>query len=373
MYAKSLGTVCILILCAILTAGLWPFRAPKNDVEWLSGESGLRFGRHGIVASANAFRAASGNGACSLEIWLEPARTNRSGTILAFDSSADPKFAFALRQFGDALAIQRARVDTQGTMTRPWLKADRVFVEGKRVALTITSSQEQTAIYVNGKRVKVSSRFGLVNGDLTGQLVLGNSTIRDNWSGQIFGLAVYDFELMPSQVAAHFERWTHQQQMFGVKGEKGPSALYLFDEGKGNAVHDHAGSANDLVIPARYFVLHPAFLHSVWDQFRSRWDGWMSWSYWSDVAVNVVGFVPMGFFFLAYFSRVRPVRWPSVLVALVGLSTSLLIEISQHFLPTRDSSMTDVITNTLGTLAGMAFYRPFLIAKLSNRLISWLR
>ena len=66
-------------------------------------------------------------------------------------SSADPKFAFALRQFGDALAIQRARVDTQGTMTRPWLKADRVFVEGKRVALTITSSQEQTAIYVNGK------------------------------------------------------------------------------------------------------------------------------------------------------------------------------------------------------------------------------
>jgi hypothetical protein len=371
VYARTLGALCVCILCVILTAGLWPFCAPKNDVEWLTRENGLRFGRHGIAASASAFRATSGDGACSLEIGLEPGRLDHSGTILAFDSSPDPKFAFALRQFGESLAIQRVSVDAQGTMVRPWLKMDRVFEKGKRVVLTITGGEEKTSVYVNGTPAKVSSEFGLVNGDLTGQLVLGNSTIKDSWPGQITGLAVYDFELTPSQVETHFKRWTQGQGPV-INEEKTPVALYLFDERKGSVVHDRMGSAHDLVIPARYFVLHPAFLHPAWDQFRSRWDGWMSWSYWSDVCLNVAGFVPLGFFFTAYFSLVRPIPRPRVMVVVLGLTISLAIETLQHLLPTRDSSMTDVITNTLGTMAGAAFYRPVLILKLLTRPISWL-
>jgi hypothetical protein len=370
LYARILGPLCVCVVCVILTAGLWPFRAPKNNVEWLQGENGLRFGRHGIVASANGFRAATERGACSLEIWLEPGRPgqmNGSGTILAFDSSPDAKFAFALRQFDDGLAIQRGAVDAQGTMVRPWLKIDRVFEEGKRVVLTVTGGERETAgsgttglvttVYVNGARVKVSPEFGLVSGDLTGRLVLGNSPIKDSWTGQIAGLAVYDFELTPGQVAAHFERWIHQQKS-AADGERAPVALYLFDEGKGDVVHDRMGSGHDLAIAARYFALHPAFLHPAWDQFGSRWDGGLSWSYWSDVLVNIAGFVPLGFIFAAYFSRVHTVSRPRILVVVLGLTISLLIEILQHFLPTRDSSMADVITNTLGTVAGAALYRP---------------
>jgi hypothetical protein len=386
LYARALGPLCVCILCVLLCAGLWPFRAPKNNVEWLQGENGLRFGRHGIVASANGFGAASGRGACSLEIWLEPGRMDGSGTILSFDSSPYPSYAFALRQFDDGLAIQRGTVDAQGTIVRGWLKIDHVFEEGKRVVLTVTGGQEKTAgfitpggvtpgsitsVYVNGARVKVSPEFGLVSGDWTGRLILGNSPINDSWMGQIGGLAVYDFELTPAQVAAHFERWT-QQQAPAASGEKAPLAWYRFDEGKGGVVHDRTGSGHDLTIAARYFALHPAFLHPVWDQFRSRWDGGMSWSYWSDVLVNVAGFVPLGFFFTAYFSRAHTVSRPRILVVVLGLAISLLIEIWQHFLPTRDSSMADVITNTLGTVAGAALYRPVLrrTAGPSLRLIS---
>ncbi len=373
LYARILGPLCFCILCVLLSVGLWPFRAPKNNAGWLKEENGLRFGRYGIVTSATPFRSASKDGACSLEIWLKPGSMtgSGSGTILAFDSYSDPKFAFALRQFDDGLAIQRGTLDAQGTMVRPWLKMDHVFEEGKRVVLTVTGSQDETTgnvttVYVNGARVKVSPEFGLVSGDLTGRLVLGNSPIKDSWTGQIAGLAVYDFELTPAQVAAHFERWTHQQSP-AANGEKSPLALYLFDEGKGNVVHDRMGSGHDLTIADRYFALHPVFLHPVLDQFRSRWDGGRSWSYWSDVLLNVAGFVPLGFVFMAYFSWVHPVSRPWVLVVILGLTTSLASEIWQHFLPTRDSSMADVITNTIGTVAGVALYRMVPMAKLWKR------
>jgi hypothetical protein len=361
VYARTLGTLCVCILGVILTAGLWPFRPPLNNVEWLPSENGLRFGDHGIVASANPFHAESADGACSLEIWLEPGRMDHSGTILSFDSSPDPNFAFALRQFGDSLAIQRARVDTQGRMVRPWLKTDHVFEKGKRVVLTIVGERQRTAVYVNGTLAKVSSGFGLVNGDLTGRLVLGNSTVKDGWPGQIMGLAAYEFALTPSQVAAHVDSWTRDQSPTFTE-EKLPVALYRFDERTGRVAHDQM-SGHDLMIPARYFVLHKAFLHPAWAQFRSRWDGWMTWSYWSDACLNVAGFIPLGFVFTAYFALVRPLPRPRTVAILLGLSISLGIEILQYFLPTRDSSMTDVITNTLGTVVGVALYRPRWLAK----------
>jgi VanZ like family/Concanavalin A-like lectin/glucanases superfamily len=366
IYVRALGVLCVCILCVIFSAGLWPFRAPRNNVRWLNKENGLQFGRHGIVASIKPFRVDSRYDGCSLEIWLEPDRLDASGTILSFDDSKDPKSAFALRQFGHSLAIQRASIDGRGRMFRAWLSTDGAFQKSDRVLLTITGSQKQTIVYVNGVPAKISSEFGLVNGDLTGRLVLGNSTIKDSWSGRIMGMAIYDFELTPSQIEKHFERWT-QQQVPLVHEAKGPVAVYLFDEHDGNVVHDRTGSAPDLLIPARYFVLHPTFLEPAWDQFLGRWEGWMSWSYWSDVCLNVAGFMPLGFFFTAYFSVVRPIPRPRAKVVVLGLTISLVIETSQYFLPTRDSSMADVTTNTLGTVVGVALYRPLLIRELLTR------
>jgi hypothetical protein len=353
-----LGALCLGMACVLLSAGLWPFRAPKNNVEWITEENGLRFGRHGIVTSANGFRAPSKQGACSLEILLEPGRIDGSGTIVAFDSSHDPKFAFGLRQFDDGLAVQRGAVDAQGKRVRPWLKVDHVLEEGKRVVVTVTGGPERTTVYVNGERAKVSPEFGLVSGDLTGRLVLGNSPIKDSWMGEIGGLAIYDFELTPSEVTEHMGRW-RQGQAPTASGEKAPLALYRFDEKQGKVAHDGMESGHDLQIADRYFALHAAFLHPVWDVFGSRWDGGLSWSYWSDVLLNVAGFVPFGFICTAYFSRVRGVARPWLLVVALGLGlgVSLLIEIWQHYLPTRDSSMADVMTNTLGTVIGAALYR----------------
>src|ERR1700691_288659 len=57
---KILGVLCILVLCGILVAGLWPFHAPINDVTWLQNADGVDFGSHGTLVSIKAFRLSYG-------------------------------------------------------------------------------------------------------------------------------------------------------------------------------------------------------------------------------------------------------------------------------------------------------------------------
>jgi glycopeptide antibiotics resistance protein len=76
----------------------------------------------------------------------------------------------------------------------------------------------------------------------------------------------------------------------------------------------------------------------------------------TDIVANVIGFIPLGFTLCGYLSS----RWGRgagivATVLLCGL-LSLSIETFQWFLPTRDSDMTDVITNTMGAVGGALLY-----------------
>jgi VanZ family protein len=184
---------------------------------------------------------------------------------------------------------------------------------------------------------------------LTGQLIVGNHPLTDDgWRGQIKGLAIYNRELTAAEVLQHYEAWTMNQQA-EIKND-GPVVLYLFNEGMGELVHDQMNSGTDLHIAQRYFVLNSPFLETPWDEFQP------SWSYCKNVLINIGGFVPLGFFFYAYFSWVRRLDRPVLATILLGGVVSLTIEVLQAFLPTRDSGMTDIITNTLGTSIGAVLY-----------------
>ena len=122
--------------------------------------------------------------------------------------------------------------------------------------------------------------------------------------------------------------------------------LYLFNEGNGKVVHNQVDAATDLLIPERFFVLHQPFLELPWEEFRS------DLHYWNNVGINIVGFIPLGFFFFAYFSWVRKSQRAVGNTIALGFVISLTIEVLQAFLPTRDSGVTDLITNTFGTALG---------------------
>lgn len=347
-----LRAICVFVLLGILVAGLWPFHAPRNAVRWLSRGNGLLLGKYGSLVSAGPFKANSlqADGPCSLEVWLEPRRVESSGTILAFYSLESRVVPFALRQSLGDLELQHPRQD-QLHAKRVKIYADDVLGQEKPVLVTISSSQAGTSVYADGAFAKTFAKFRISSRDLTGQFIVGNSPVTtDNWSGIVRGLAVYDRDLTADQVSQHFASWTNQGHP-GVVGSDGAVALYLFNEGNGNVVHNQIDSATDLRIPERFFVLHEPFLERPWDEFRQ------DWNYWKDVGINVAGFIPLGFFFYAYFSLVRRAEHPAALTIALGFAVSLTIEVSQAFLPTRDSGMTDLITNTLGTALGVMGFR----------------
>lgn len=187
--------------------------------------------------------------------------------------------------------------------------------------------------------------------------ITGDSPLQqDSWSGQVLGLAVYSIELPAPVVLRHYRAWTKTGQP-EVASTEHNVGLYLFNERTGNLVHNHAGSGLDLVIPETYTVVDQIFLEPFWKEFS------MSGGFWRGILKNIVGFIPVGLCFFPYFSLVRHFRQAALITVLVGFLVSLTIEVLQAFLPTRDSGMTDLITNTLGTYLGVLVYRSAIIQR----------
>ena len=343
-----LRAICALVLLGILAAGLWPFHAPRNEVSWLAPRNGLLFGEHGSIVSTGAFKASpsQGDSSCSLEVWLEPRRVHSSGTILAFYRPDSRSVPFALRQSLGDLVLQRTSQDQLHHAQKAKIYVDDIFSHQKPVMVTISSGESGTTVYADGALVRRSPNFRFSSRDLTGRFIVGNSPVATHsWSGQLRGLAIYSRELSAGEVSEHYASVTKSNRT-DLAGSEGAVALYLFNEGNGNVVHNRVDSATDLVIPERFFLLHEQFLERPWDEFRP------DWNYCKDIGINIAGFIPLGFFFFAYFASVRRIKRAAVVTIVLGFIVSLTIEVLQAFLPTRDSGMTDLITNTFGTALG---------------------
>ena len=343
-----LRAICALVLLGILVAGLWPFHAPRNQVRWLNGAYGLLFKRHGSAVSAGAFTAnpSQDNAGCSLEIWLEPNRLDSSGTILAFYRPENRSVPFALRQSLADLVILHTAQDPSHNFGKPKIYINDLFRHRQLVLVTIVSGESGTLVYADGLLVRKVSNFKFSSGDLTGRLIAGNSpTTTDNWSGQVRKIAIYRRQLSATEVGEDFANLAKGTQP-GPTESAGAVALYLFDEGNGGVAHNRVDSATDLLIPERFFILHPQFLENPRSEFRP------DWNYWKNVGINIGGFIPLGFFCCAYLYTLRPMKQALAITIILGFAVSLTIEVLQAFLPTRDSGMTDLVTNTLGTALG---------------------
>lgn len=347
--APFYGVVCASVVIGIVIACLWPFHSPRNEVFWLKQGDGVRFGRYATILSRGAIMPSSrpAPSCWTLEIWLRPGEAYQSGTILAFYNAQQPH-GFLLRQWNADLVLERELWNKELSDETSEVRVEDLFLRPGSVFLTITSDSQGTNLYVDGNLYRTARGLRLSADDLSGQLVVANSPVdNDSWSGELRGLALYSGELAESEILRYCATWTQAGRPDLSQGE-GLVALYLFNDASGNVIHNQVLSGANLYVPERYLEVHQAFLKRPWDEYRPSSD------YWKDVLINVVGFAPLGFFLYGYLSLALRVRHAALITVFIGGVLSFTVETLQAFLPTRDSGMTDIITNTLGAAAGVA-------------------
>lgn len=354
---KVLGAICVSLACGMFVAGLWPFNPfPKNEVSWLTERNGLRFSQNSAVLSKGPFEVAEQDrdSFCSLEIYLRPASAyvRQSITILDFYKPDNP-LQLRLAQHLDHFFVRRDYKDKQNSLTTAEIEVEHAFRQEEPVLFTITSGPTGTSTYRNGVFVDVSRRFGLSCRDFSGQLIIGNSPLEYNpWQGELLGLAIYDQKLTSATVLDRYAAWAQQWSSESSNNERVSSlALYSFQERSGRTIRNRFGPAPNLDIPTTFKILHKRILTPPWTEFSA------DVSYLRDVLVNIAGFVPFGFFFCWYSTRYGQQGRAAAVTIIVGAILSLTIEILQVFVPSRDSGMTDVITNTIGTALGAILWQ----------------
>lgn len=347
---RILGSLCACIVVGLLALGLWPFHQPKNQVRWLASRHGLALGARNSIWSTDVVKrtnASGDDGSCSIEVWLQPSVTNDTGVILAFYDPETGQLFSVNQELTDLVIRREERRGWRRTVSKKGY-AEEIFHANRPVFITITSGIQGTMVYADGSPFKTLASFRFSSKDFVGRLTVGDSPVTSHgWSGQLRGLALYRQDLTAAQVRRHYDEWTRAGRP-DLADTPRLFSLYLFAEGTGNVAHSASATGVPLFIPARYSIVNKILLEAPWNAFRGTWD------YWRDIAINVGGFVPLGLFAAAYLSLRMPNRWATIGAIALGAAISLTIESVQVFLPTRDSDMTDVITNTLGTCIGAA-------------------
>jgi len=352
------GWLSLVIVAGYFVVGLWPFEfRPPNRVNWLADRVGLHFEPYGIACDPAPLPQSASRSSSKLcanftvELWLEAHHepANNIFDILTIHNGNLP-FDFVLFQWKQDFLLRATTQHPRLGGEIPELDVDDALPEGQARFITVRGDGAGTDFYLDGLAADHFPHFTLNAAALDGQLILGNDASgKQSWTGRLLGMAIYNRALDKADISRHYALWTHghASQLTNAPGLR---TIYLFDEGRGQQAADSSGNRHHVIIPAIFQPVHRDLLIPPWkDISYDRPD-------YSDMVVNILGFVPFGFCFYLHRWSLRPNQRATnaFLVVLAGAAVSLTIEILQAWLPNRVSSTTDVLTNTAGTLLGAA-------------------
>ena len=357
---KFLGILCLLMTAGFLFVGLWPFDpSPKNRAYWIPDEKGLHFdGQNrrfklsvgGIAYTPSPLSSTkpllSEKGSFTIDIVLKPAVVINSGVphIIGFVDSAG-KEAFYLGQWKQSLIMRWFTYDEGGRRWRKEIGVRDALIKDKTQRLTLVADLTTCSIYVNGELVKTFQDVSLIGEkeSMRGcSVTLGNSmNVKGPWTGSVIALKVYERMLSESEIARDWD--------WATESASGQGLMAAFEMGRSHStsIPDLSDNRNTLAVPERITLTNNIL---DWPDWKNQKDSSPA----GDIAVNILGFMPFGFLFAFWREQVNgSKRWRSILlVVLVGAMISLVIEMTQAFVPARDSNMVDLICNTAGAAIG---------------------
>ncbi len=374
-------TASLTLAAGLFVAGFWPLGfSPRNRVSpasegrglYFDGtKSSLRLSVGGLAYSdsvpGKAHAPDAAKGSLTILIRLRPGQEN-GGSVPRIVSWAEAsgREALYLGQYKENLIVRWFAAKPGGGTTPLEIGVGGTLIKSKTRRLAITSDQKETIIYADGRRTRRVPGAALLAGERSipdYRIFLGNTPQADSpWTGAILDLALYDRPLGEDEI---FEDWRRSSDRLGDPDpvRDGLTAAYKFETGESGRVSDFSGNGNDIIVPARIRINNKVL---EWPDLNSESVASLA----KDMIANILGFIPFGFVFLLWLDdeKRRPRRRSYLFVIALGAFFSLAIEVTQAFMPARDSSLSDLICNILGTMLGVLAYHYY--SRFMNRRIS---
>jgi fluoride ion exporter CrcB/FEX len=333
------------IWIGIFIAGLWPFNfVPKNQIRWLPDGAGLRFDGFGQVYSTVPIllpQGRDGAAEATIELVFTPSKSYHTASTV-FSLVNQDEANIAIGQSLADLFLQGTFIQGAGQqVTKLWI--DGVCGHAQELFVTVTLDRRHVDVYLDGRLARsfpVSTRAE----NLSGTILVGHSVQGTQpWSGSIARFAIFEDTLDALEISRRYEEWTTARHL--DKDENHRGAEYEFATPAADLVRNAGETGPDLIIPKIFRLSNPNLL---------EWPDHFNRSVAVDTVVNIAGFIPFGLvtgLCLRFWTRWSISRCVAMTIV-IGASVSLTIELLQVFLPTRDSSLSDVVTNILGTAIG---------------------
>lgn len=350
------------LLASVFLVTLWAGLDPKeyrfrNEVEPAVAVAGLRFGHFGRVhtepfLTRELAESLNHSGFTIDLVFVSPSGPVSGFPVLAALHAGQDRTQLLVGMWRRHVIVMQGD-DFAHRLLLPRLTADTSTMADQAALLTVVSAPDATRLYLNGRQVDASPalRLRIPVEPSPARLVLGNSVgASQPWTGDI-GL----FSLLPracdeSEVADRYTRWRANGERALPESSR-PLLLYHLAEARAGRIPNRGAVGEPLQIPDRLYALgNRALAGPIAMDFRDRLMV-------RDAILNLIGFVPLGFAFsMALSPRIHRRSTLVGFSVAAGLGLSLLIELSQTCIPTRDSSLRDLLLNGAGAALGAALW-----------------
>jgi len=324
-----------------------------NDALWLPDRMALRFQGSGIayVDDLEISRLNRKIDSLTIEMVIKPGRNQRQGfgPLLLLHDGNDQR-QVAIWQYKDSLIVMNGN-DYSNALRWPRITGMHILRPNQIRYLTITASKENgTRLFVNGKPVATKKdwclRIPLESQPL--RLVLGNSVYGNHgWIGDIYGLEIAEKAISSEQVRARYEKWVEDKSVPLLEPDL-PEQIIKFNQQLWSQPSDASLVGSLLNIPSDVVALEKAVLSTPQAYFK------LNRVTIADISLNIFGFVPLGAMLFAYLGSCHGFDGSRKWITLAFCGTlSLGIELAQAWIPTRFSTLLDLILNTIGAWIGI--------------------
>ena len=327
-----------------------------NDVQWLSDQGGLKFQGQGMAFIENVGPAMDDRHETpfTIEMAVTPAKGRLRGynPLLVMHSGHDHS-QMTIWQYSQSLIVMNGN-DYNNRQRRVRLVARDIFSTPETRFITIVSGPQGSRLHVDGDVVAVKKDMYLTlpHRESKLRLVLGNSVYASHgWRGVIHGLTITSIAFEEEAVKRRHKTWLADRSFDSIQADS-QILLFTFNTDAADRLKKPP-THQSLRVPERLVALEKRVLESPWG--HSRWDRKTI----LDILINIVGFMPIGMVLYAFLqSLAGPTgRHRQAAAVLLCLILSLFIELTQALIPSRVSSLRDLMLNTFGAWAGIVSWR----------------